>query len=175
VKLDPIWDLGPGDGLFSALNCTHMTAITHAFSAKVQRRIACFLLIAGCACFVGAAWRLYVEIGFVRQASSTLGAVIAVSHDSKIPTVEFAISPDAVMRFSPASSDAFHRYSIGDRWEVLYLRDDPGSAKLNQFLHLWGGTLGFLLGSIFTLVVGWLTLTGRVLWGPLKQVGFTVD
>ena len=146
-----------------------MANITHAFAPKTQQRIGSFLLILGVVLLVTAVWRLYIEATFIDLAIRTLGTVIAVSSNARIPTVEFASGSDS-FRFVPVSSDSFHHYAVGDSVSVLYLSSNPDVAKLNQFLHLWSTSAAFLLGAVFAIIFGWLTVTDRGSWGPLKQV-----
>ena len=146
-----------------------MTDITHTFAPKTQRRIGTFLLILGAVFLVVAVWRLFVEATFIDLATKTVGTVIAASSNARIPTVEFASGSDS-FRFVPVSSDSFHHYSVGDSVLVLYLSSNPDVAKLNQFLHLWSTSAAFLLGAVFAIIFGWLTVTDRCSWGPLKQV-----
>lgn len=151
-----------------------MTEITHAFETKTQMRIARFLLVIGSTFLVLAVWRLYVEVTFVRSATRTLGMVVSVTNSDRVPVVEFAEGND-VVRFTPTSWDAFHRYSVGMKVAVLYAPLDRKNAELDQFLHLWNSTMAFIVGGLLALVFGWLTATGRGSWGPLKQVRFRAE
>ncbi|GGD91765.1 DUF3592 domain-containing protein [Caballeronia grimmiae] len=95
------------------------------------------------------------NLSFIAAASTTEAKVIRlIAGSGRHPIIEFN-TRDGERVSVPASS--LQRLEVGDRIEILYLRQSPRAmSKLNQPLLLWGDTLVLLIVGIPVLVAGLL-------------------
>ncbi|MEH2067024.1 MAG: DUF3592 domain-containing protein [Nostoc sp.] len=103
---------------------------------------------------------------YVANAIPAQGTVIDLVEHSSVdsdghysyayyPIVQFTTHAGEPTVFESNSGSDPPGYTRGDRVEVLYRPDKPGSAKINSWLSLWLLPLIFIgLGSIFALVGG---------------------
>jgi Protein of unknown function (DUF3592) len=131
--------------------------------------------MAGYFCLILAAWRAYVEYSFYSTATGTPGVVVAVSDKGSRPTIQFTESNGELRSFTLTSTSSLYDYAVGQRVKVRYSKDKSQEAKLDINFYVWETTMLSLYFAAIFLVVGILTRTGKLVWGPLSQKRLFVD
>lgn len=125
--------------------------------------------MASCVCLWLAAWRVYVEAKFISESISRVGQVVATSKDKSRPTVQFTDTTGHVLKFTLTSSIAFHSYEVGQQVPIRFGATDSSRTKLDSPLFLWESAGVFAYMTLMFGAFGLLTLSGKFVWGPLRQ------
>lgn len=78
--------------------------------------------------------------GFSTPYGETSNTNISNSNTYR-PFIEFHTKDKQSFTFKPSSSNSSEHYRIGEIVPVLYDKNDPKHAKINNFSHLWTGVL----------------------------------
>jgi hypothetical protein len=133
------------------------------------------------ACFLaGAAALGYSTSNFLSHAVHTEGVVLVPVTAHQYGKYRFVDQEGQPHEFSPAETESPSPYALGETVDVLYLPQEPKSAKLDHYWSLWGGaTILGILGAVFFLMGGiFLIVLVRGASGrnaALKQTGVPVD
>ena len=112
--------------------------------------------------FVGTAcYLLSRRLSTQLHGHGTSGRV--VGHESRtdegavfyLPVVEFADAQGVVHRFTSVAGRSRRSPAVGARVRVRYLREDPGVAYIQSFLHMWAAPLAFAVLGIGALAGWW--------------------
>ena len=112
------------------------------------------------AALLGGAYLLYDDMReFIATAAVAQGTVVSLrvseSSDSVTysPVFRFSVPDGREIEVVSSSGSNPPNYSPGEAVEVLYLPDDPYTARINGFFSLWGGVaIVGGLGAIFFAV-----------------------
>ena len=120
-----------------------------------------YLIIVAWALLAGAGWLCIRRVALVMRGTTTAGRVEAheprqTAHDLLVyfPVVAFKDARGRWHRFTASAGAARPRPSPGTAVVVRYQGEDPGSAVVASFLHLWGAALALAaLGASCMLAV----------------------
>ncbi|MCC8366159.1 DUF3592 domain-containing protein [Xenorhabdus sp. PB61.4] len=69
------------------------------------------------------------------------------------PVINFTTEEGKEVQFTSSSGSNPASYNIGEKLEIIYLKDNPANAQLNNFSSLYGIALIFsLFGFLFSLI-----------------------
>ena len=99
---------------------------------------ACFALLGIVITPVGLIWWQHVR-SFVQTAEKTEGTVIELVKEGKTyrPIVEYADHMGQRQELRSRTGTNPPSYSVGDKVQILYDRNDPDSVKINHWLTLY--------------------------------------
>ena len=132
------------------------------------KRAPVFLITIG-VLLVAAAIILYMSSeNFIEDSQKTTGEVIAlvdVPADLEgsggvmyAPVIRFTTNRGNTMTFQSAHASNPASLEIGDTVEVLYDPNDPGTARVHDFMSLWlAPVISLFLGLCFLAAAGWKT------------------
>jgi cytochrome c oxidase assembly protein Cox11 len=125
-----------------------------------------FLIFLGIVIIVISFFIGYSRLNFLNNANKTTGIIIGYTETGKTsglnnrgpilpayaPIVAFNSSQKENFQFTSSISSNKKSYSVGEKVEVVYQRNNPQIAEIYSFFRIWALTLGvFFLGLIFFL------------------------
>jgi len=137
---------------------------------KKYRWLVYIFLGVGSLMLVGAMLAWNSTRGFIAHAQTTTGKVVELREvrdkdggsSTWKPVVHFTAAGGQDVTFSSSFSSNPAPYDVGDTVEVLYLRDDPGDARIRGFGSLWfGATLLAVMGLVFAAIGAGFLLASR--------------
>ena len=133
-------------------------------AAQLKRRaffVHSYLVIVAWALLAGAGWRCVRRVALVMRSTTTAGRV--ESHEARqmagdstayFPVVAFKDARGRWHRFTASAGSARPRPSAGSAVVVHYQGEDPRSAVVASFIHMWGESLALAaLGASCMLAV----------------------
>src|SRR6056297_527409 len=134
---------------------------------KISQKRIPFILIAAGILLVAASVYFYISTGrFIEDAHTASGKVIAlVDIPADIessggvlyaPVIKFTTDVGTTITFQSTHAANPPPYDKGDTVEVLYTPDDPGNARIHEFISVWLAPLiSLFLGICFLAAAGW--------------------
>lgn len=133
---------------------------------------AILIILIGLSVIALSGWTARDTFQFLSKADSTQGTVVEVTSHLQpggtdtngnpvstwiySPRVEFEPVKGDKRQFGGAGTSDAKKYQKGQTLEVLYLKDDPNTAKINSFKELWGQN-SLLAGlGLFIVLIGCL-------------------
>ena len=126
-----------------------------------------FLVLVGTLAVVGSAFAFSGTVGLIVNGSGAEGTVVDMEITSRstkngtsysyFPIVSFRAKNEQMYTFTSNFTD--NKADVGDKVRVLYNSNNPQSARIDSFGHLWGGgilllVLGLVFGGIGVLIAG---------------------
>jgi hypothetical protein len=154
--------------------------VMRAAATRLQPRrpvIAWFIIGSAVICLLIAIVSFFYSWTFSRSVVRAEGKVIQLRErqDSEhgtmySPVVLFRDSSGADHTINSSGYSTVPHHRIGESVVVLYRPDEPSSAKLNEFMEVWGlpTIAGFLAG--FYLPVGFMVLYWPKIWQRFQRV-----
>lgn len=94
-----------------------------------------------------------IVIDLIESRSSTSSNIGSSSSYTYAPKVHFNTQQGQTITFITSSSSNPPSYHIDEKVEILYLADQPSTAKINGYFDLWGGiTILGGLGGVFSVI-----------------------
>ncbi|MES2889450.1 MAG: hypothetical protein V4739_15760 [Pseudomonadota bacterium] len=105
----------------------------------------------------------------MKTSTPVSATVISISPDGTVPVIELFDLTGQAHRFTPNSSSSWVRYEVGQPLQARVESTGSITAKIDSGFHLWDTTLLFSGLTLVFGVMGELTRSGKIVWGPLKE------
>ena len=127
--------------------------------------VAACIFLAGLVCAV-VAYVLWQRVrGFILTAEQVEGTVIELVEcrgrrvgSTYAPVIEFTDRLGQQREYRSGTGTSWHRFSVGDKVQMLYEQNDPDSTKINHWLDLYLWTGFCLLEAVGAFLVATLLL-----------------
>jgi Protein of unknown function (DUF3592) len=116
-----------------------------------------YFAIVGVACIAGALWLCARRLSLLISGISTVGRIEAFETREDegslfyLPVVSFTDTLGRAHRFTAVAGRSTQTPRIGTLVRVRYLRENPDTAFIMSFLHMWAAPLGLTVLGVGAL------------------------